>query len=48
MTTTLDDKFESLESVLTEHLPKDVLAKVFLSIHGPGAVLVDHFCFHLN
>jgi hypothetical protein len=33
----LDDKFESLESVLAEHLPPDVLEKVSLSLRGPGS-----------
>jgi hypothetical protein len=36
----LDDKFESLESVLAEHLPPDVLEKVNLSLHGPAATYV--------
>lgn len=34
----LDEKFESLESVLAEHLPADVLAKVSLALRGPGSV----------
>jgi hypothetical protein len=38
MAGSLDDKFDSLESVLAEHLPADVLAKVNLCIRGPGAV----------
>lgn len=33
----LDDKFESLESILAEHLPADVLEKVNLSLRGPGS-----------
>jgi hypothetical protein len=38
MAANLDEKFESLESVLAEHLPPDVLEKVNLSIRGPGSV----------
>jgi hypothetical protein len=37
MASSLDEKFESLESILAEHLPPDVLQKVSLSIRGPGA-----------
>lgn len=37
MAATLDDKFESLEAILAEHLPADVLEKVSLSLRGPGA-----------
>ncbi|CAF4671853.1 unnamed protein product [Rotaria sp. Silwood1] len=37
MAASLDDKFESLESILAEHLPADVLEKVNLSLRGPGA-----------
>jgi beta-ureidopropionase len=38
MAGSLDEKFESLESVLAEHLPPDVLEKVNLSLRGPGSV----------
>lgn len=38
MAANLDDKFESLESVLAQHLPPDALAKVNLSLRGPGSV----------
>lgn len=38
MASGLDEKFESLESVLAQHLPADVLKKVNLSIRGSGAV----------
>jgi len=38
MTANLDEKFESLESILAEHLPPNVLEKVNLSLRGPGSV----------
>ncbi|CAF4284986.1 unnamed protein product, partial [Adineta steineri] len=38
MAACLDEKFESLESILAEHLPADVLAKVNLSLRGPGSM----------
>ncbi|UJR30936.1 hypothetical protein I4U23_018448 [Adineta vaga] len=38
MAACLDDKFESLEAILAEHLPEDVLKKVNLSLRGPGSV----------
>jgi hypothetical protein len=38
MAACLDEQFESLESILAEHLPADVLEKVILSLHGPGSV----------
>ncbi|CAF0763890.1 unnamed protein product [Adineta steineri] len=38
MAACLDEKFESLESILAEHLPADVLAKVNLSLRGPGSI----------
>ena len=41
MATTLDDKFESLETILAEHLPADVLEKVNLSLRGPGSKWVS-------
>lgn len=37
MAAALDDKFESLEAILAEHLPADILEKVNLSIRGPGS-----------
>jgi len=37
MAASLDEKFESLESILAEHLPADVLEKVNLSLRGPGS-----------
>jgi hypothetical protein len=38
MAACLDEQFESLESILAEHLPSDVLEKVILSLHGAGSV----------
>ncbi len=38
MAGSLDEKFDSLESILAEHLPADVLEKVNLSLRGPGSV----------
>ena len=38
MAACLDEKFESLESILAEHLPADVLEKVNLSLRGPGSM----------
>ena len=37
MAANLNDKFESLESVLAKHLPPDVLEQVNLSLRGPGS-----------
>ncbi len=37
MAASLDENFESLESILAEHLPADVLEKVNLSLRGPGS-----------
>lgn len=41
MAAALDDKFESLEAILAEHLPADILEKVNLSIRGPGSKNLD-------
>lgn len=41
MAVSLDENFESLESVLAEHLPADILAKVNLSLRGPGSSYVS-------
>jgi hypothetical protein len=38
MAANLDEKFDSLESILAEHLPADVLEKVNLSLRGSGSV----------
>ncbi|CAF3999032.1 unnamed protein product [Rotaria magnacalcarata] len=41
MAVSLDDKFESLESILAQHLPADALQKVNLSLRGPGSTEVE-------